>query len=87
LSNHETGLGRSDVVIIPKNKDRGGIILEFKVTKASKMLNKETEDALKQIKDKKYIEIFKQHNIESVLAIGLAFCGTEVKLAHETIKI
>ena len=87
LSNHETGLGRSDVVIIPKNTDREGIILEFKVTKAPKMLNKETEEALKQIKDKKYIEIFKQHNIESVLAVGLAFCGTEVKLAHETLKI
>jgi len=37
------------------------------------------------IKDKQYLEEFKQHGISSVLAIGLAFCGKEVALAHEVI--
>jgi hypothetical protein len=41
LSNHETGLGRADMTIIPKNKQKKGIILEFKVTKnAEKQIEK-----------------------------------------------
>jgi hypothetical protein len=85
-SNHEAGLGRSDVMMIPKNKEMQGIILEFKTSDVSELFSK-AEEALQQIKDKKYVESFHQHNINSVLLIGLSFCGKQMELVHETIKI
>ena len=85
-SNHEAGLGRSDVMMIPKNKQMQGIILEFKTGDVSELLRK-AEEALQQIKDKKYVESFHQHNISSVLLIGLSFSGKQMEFVHETIEV
>ncbi len=86
-SNQESGLGRFDVIFIPKDKSKNGILLEFKTSATSDLLVEKAQEALKQIKERRYIERFKQHNIDSVLAIGLAFCGKELELAHEVIAI
>ncbi len=86
-SNQESGLGRFDVIFIPKDKKRKGILLEFKTSTAIELLLEKAQEALNQIKDRKYIEIFKQHNINSVLVIGLAFYGKQLELVHETISI
>ncbi len=37
-SNRESGFGRYDVMIIPKDKSRKGIIIEFKKTVLQKIL-------------------------------------------------
>lgn len=84
-SNQESGLGRFDVIFIPKNKEERGILLEFKTSDRSENLKAKAEEALEQIKDKKYIETFKKEGIGSVLAIGLAFCGKEVEAGDEII--
>ena len=86
-SNQESGLGRFDVIFIPKNKARKGILLEFKVSDTVEALLERAQEALQQIKDKQYIEIFKAHDISSVLAIGLAFHGKKLELVHENILI
>ncbi len=86
-SNRESGLGRVDVMFIPKDKKRRGILLEFKTSATIELLLEKAQEALKQIKDRKYKETFKQHNISSVLAIGLAFCGKQMELVHENISI
>ncbi len=86
-SNKEAGLGRSDVIFIPKNKQKNGILIEFKVSDSIDRCLTKAQEALSQIKDKKYIETFKQHNIASVLAIGLAFFGKQVELVHEEIVL
>lgn len=86
-SNRESGLGRFDVIFIPKNNQDRGILLEFKTSDTPDLLLNKAQEALTQIKDKFYVEIFKQHNISSVLAIGLAFCGKKMDLAHEIISI
>lgn len=85
-SNRESGLGRFDVMFIPKNKKDRGILLEFKKSDTLELLLNKAQEALDQIKDKRYIETFKQHNIDSVLAIGLAFSGKDVGLIYENIK-
>ena len=51
------------------------------------MLENKAKEALTQIKDKQYSEEFKTHEVKSILAIGLAFCGKEIDLSHEEIKI
>jgi len=86
-SNQESGLGRLDVILIPKNELKNGILLEFKTSTTPELLLDKAREALEQIKDKKYISTFKQHNINSVSAIGLAFCGKQVEMIHENISI
>lgn len=85
-SNQESGLGRFDVIFIPKNKQRSGILLEFKTSETIDLLLDKAQEALEQIKDKRYIEIFKQHDITSILAIGLAFCGKRMELVYEKVS-
>ncbi len=48
-SNRESGLGRYDVIIEPKNKNNRGFILEFKVAKSEKELDKVSKEAIEQI--------------------------------------
>lgn len=86
-SNRESGLGRFDVIFIPKNNKRKGILIEFKTSPEPSLLLSKAQEALEQIKNKQYIETFKQHNTTSVMVIGLAFCGKQVELAHEDITI
>ncbi|RZI47722.1 9-O-acetyl-N-acetylneuraminate esterase, partial [Rickettsiales endosymbiont of Peranema trichophorum] len=82
-SNQESGLGRFDVVMLPKQSGRAGILLEFKATNDSKKLNAKAQEGLKQVKDKQYLELFKQNGVNEVLAIGLAFCGKQLCLVSE----
>ena len=90
-SNQESGLGRFDVIFIPKYKDTktkiNGILLEFKTSKTTKLLPSKAQEALEQIKNQQYTQLFKQHDVTSVLAIGIAFCGKQLKLAYETLNI
>ena len=56
-SNRESGLGRYDIMIYPKDMTKGdGIIIEFKVRKEKKEkdLEERVRVALRQIEDKKY---------------------------------
>ncbi len=90
-SNQESGLGRFDVIFIPKDKDTktkiNGILLEFKTSKTTKLLPSKAQEALGQIKNQQYTQLFKQHDVTSVLAIGIAFCGKQLGLAYETLDI
>ncbi len=88
-SNRESGLGRFDVIFIPKDKykQKKGILLEFKTSATADLLLDKAQEALEQIKNKKYIETFEQHHVASVSAIGLAFCGKQMELVYENINI
>lgn len=86
-SNRESGLGRLDVIFIPNNKKRNGILIEFKISDSPDLCLKKAQEALEQIKNREYIATFKQHGTHSVLAIGLAFCGKHMELVYETIVI
>ncbi|RZI45228.1 hypothetical protein EDM53_05660, partial [Rickettsiales endosymbiont of Peranema trichophorum] len=83
-SNQESGLGRFDVVMLPKQSGRAGILLEFKATNDSKKLKAKAQEGLKQVKDKQYLELFKQNGVNEVLVIGLAFCGKQLCLVYQS---
>ena len=85
-SNRESGLGRYDVMMIPKDKSQQGIIFEFKSAEAD--VNKETmtrlaQEALQQIKDKQYAAELQQAGIQTSLALGLVFSHKQVIAASE----
>ena len=81
-SNEESGLGRYDVVIEPKNKNNRGFILEFKVVKNEDNLEKVSEEAIEQIIEKKYDIGLRDRDIKDVTFVGVAFCGKIVKVTY-----
>ncbi|WP_339059485.1 ATP-binding protein [Fusobacterium animalis] len=82
-SNKESGLGRYDVTIEPKNKNNKGYILEFKVTKNKEDLEKEAKQAIEQIISKKYDVSLKERGIKDIIILGVAFCGKLVKVSYQ----
>ncbi|ANQ51787.1 AAA family ATPase [Flammeovirga sp. MY04] len=84
-SNPETGLGRADLMIYPKDsKDSRGWILEFKKLRpSSPPLPELAKDAIKQIHDSKYITTLKENNKTDIMLVGVAFDGKEVSCLTE----
>jgi len=79
-SNRESGYGRSDTLIIPKDITKAGVVLEYKVI--DKLYNESVEEALeaalKQIEEKKYEEEIKSRGVKEVYKIGIVFDGKRV---------
>ena len=82
-SNIESGLGRYDVSIEPKNKDKRGYILEFKATDNVDKLKEISKEALKQIEEAKYSSTLKQTDTKEILHLGIAFCGKQIKVSYK----
>ena len=80
-SNRESGLGRYDVIIEPKNKNNRGYILEFKVVKDEKNLENTAKEAIEQIIDKKYDTSLKEREVKDITLIGIASFGKLVKIS------
>ena len=82
-SNIESGLGRYDVSIEPKNKNKRGYILEFKATDNVDKLEEISKEALKQIEEAKYSSSLKQTDTKEILHLGIAFCGKQIKVSYK----
>ena len=82
-SNIESGLGRYDFVIEPKNKTKRAYIMEFKSTDSIEKLEEVSKEALEQIEDKKYDVSLKQNGIKDITYMGIAFCGKEIKIKYK----
>ena len=79
-SNRESGLGRYDIMMMPKNKSLPGIIIEIKTSKKCSLARLKTlaKTALKQIEEEKYDTKMNQNNIRTIYKFGLAFSGKNV---------
>lgn len=74
-SNKESGLGRYDIMLIPKRKDHPGIIIEFKKTLLNETREAAAQKALDQIIAKKYMQEFEARDVKTIIAYGVAFEG------------
>ena len=81
-SNKESGYGRFDLVFIPKDKDKAGVIMEFKKAQSEDALDAKAEEALKQIEDKEYMTAFAKRGIQKIWKYGIAFCGKKLALVR-----
>ena len=72
-SNRESGYGRYDVMLIPKNPQQTGFIFEFKKVdgKYDKTANTAMKSALRQIRDRKYALELHQTGVQKILGIGV----------------
>ena len=82
-SNIESGLGRYDFVIEPKNKAKRAYIMEFKSTDNIEKLEEVSKEALEQIENKKYDISLKQNGIKDITYMGIAFCGKQIKISYK----
>ena len=82
-SNKESGLGRYDVIIEPKNKNNRGFILEFKVVKDEENLDKVSKNAIKQLIDEKYDTQLKERGIKDITLVGITFFKKLLKVSYK----
>jgi hypothetical protein len=79
-SNRESGFGKYDVMLCPKNPNDLGIIMEFKKVTPFQKTDLETAvtAALKQIEEKHYAQELLDRGVQRILYLGLAFEGKKV---------
>ncbi len=82
-SNHESGYGRYDVMIIPRDITQRGVVMEFKNVEENDDINTIAKSALQQVNDKNYETELRQAGITSILKMGLAFKGKTVAVVYE----
>ena len=81
-SNRESGNGRYDICLFPKEKRHPGIImeLEWKNGLDENMLNKLSVEALSQINDKSYDTEMRELGIDNIMKLGIAFSGKKARI-------
>ena len=90
-SNRESGVGRYDIQLKPKNKKYPGFLIEIKAVSKEFEDDLETERALEdlaqsgleQIKQKQYISELKQYGCERIVQMGVAFYKKKCKVISE----
>lgn len=81
-SNRESGDGRYDICLIPREKRYPGIIMELKWEKklTADSLAELAEKALAQIDEKRYDFEMKEDHVTNILKFGIAFSGKKVSI-------
>ena len=82
VSNRESGYGRFDLAILPKDKDDVGVIMEFKVAVNEVELQEKANEALRQIETQEYITEFQTRGIHDVWKYGIAFYKKKVAVVR-----
>ena len=81
-SNRESGFGRYDILLEPKDKEGNSFIMEFKVLedKEEKTIEDTIKNAKKQIEEKGYESNLRERGFTNITKMVYAFKGKEVKI-------
>ncbi|MBW7877318.1 MAG: PD-(D/E)XK nuclease domain-containing protein [Candidatus Cloacimonetes bacterium] len=84
-SNRESGLGRCDLLMSPKNPDHFGIVMEFKTMDAyeDSDLLACAQDAMNQIKKRQYEKELLAEGATKILKMGIGFLGKRLEILSE----
>lgn len=82
-SNRESGYGRFDLAIFPKDIRKAGVLMEFKAADSELQLEDKANEALRQIEEKQYAAAFEERSIATIWKYGVAFYGKHVCVAME----
>ena len=86
LSERESGYGRADLVLEPKNKINPAYIFEFKVVNNEDELENYAKTGFEQIKEKEYDVELRNRGIDKIVCVGLAFYRKKLKMKYEIMK-
>ena len=81
-SNIESGDGLVDILIETEDPD-AGIIIELKYAQTFQGLSKACENAMRQIRERRYDERLRNEGRNDILAYGIAFCKKKCKVVVE----
>lgn len=79
-SNRESGLGRYDLMMVPKDKKGHGFVFEFKVAKNHDDLEQALQAGLDQIREQNYRLELEAQGIGCITEVAVAFHGKEVRV-------
>ena len=79
-SNRESGAGRYDISLQPKDKKRKGIVIEIKIAEEKEDLHQVAQTACQQIAHKQYATAMQAQGIQDFLYVGIAFRNKEVEV-------
>ena len=87
-SNRESGEGRYDIALTPKDTTMPGVLIELKAEKecTDEALKKLASTALQQIIDKKYDTNMTASGVTTLFKYGVAFSGKRVEIVSEALK-
>ncbi len=85
-SNRESGEGRYDILLIPHDKTKYGVVIEIKqIPKKkgekqenfNKRINNKIKEASEQIDNNKYFKELIENNVEKIIKLPIVFAGKE----------
>ena len=81
-SNRESGYGRYDIMLEPKEKESNSFIMEFKIAKEmeEKEVKAKIKEAKEQIKDKKYEQELKERGFTNITKMVFVCNGKEIRV-------
>ena len=85
LSERESGYGRADLVLEPKNKINPAYIFEFKAVNNEDELENYAKAGFEQIKEKEYDVELRNRGVNKIVCVGLAFYKKKLKMKYEII--
>ena len=81
-SNRESGMGRYDIMLEPKDKSANSFIMEFKVYKEDdeNTIEDTLNNAMRQIEERQYESNLRERGFENIPKMVFAFKGKEFKM-------
>ena len=86
LSERESGYGRADLVLEPKNKGNPAYIFEFKVAGNEKEMDNYAMEGFEQIREKEYDVELKNRGVKEIIHIGIGFYRKKLKMKYERVN-
>jgi hypothetical protein len=88
-SNRESGEGRYDIVLIPRDKSKTGVVMEIKQlerkseesdSKLKSRVKRSLNTARKQIEKNRYSQELIDHGVKTILSVPIVFVGKQAYL-------
>ena len=86
LSERETGYGRADLLLEPKNKENPAYIFEFKVAGSEEEMGNYAKEGFGQIREKEYDVELKNRGVKEIIHIGIGFYRKKLKMKYERVN-
>ncbi|MCB1192616.1 MAG: AAA family ATPase [Leptospiraceae bacterium] len=86
-SNRESGDGRYDIMLIPHDKSKNGVVIEIKRIKkkrgqkvAQERIQDKLKSALNQIEENEYFKELVEHKVSNIIKVPIVFVGKRAYL-------